>query len=98
MAAVGEVGLAGEIRSVLCLERRVAEAARLGFEVILVPPGELRAPPGIEIVKVSKLAAALEFAGVTGRSAARLAAVDGAADGHHRLPGAVASLAESLTG
>jgi len=37
MAAIGEVGLSGEIRSVSQLERRLTEAARLGFKKCLVP-------------------------------------------------------------
>ncbi len=37
LAAVGEVGLAGEIRSVGGLERRLAEAERAGFGRVLAP-------------------------------------------------------------
>jgi DNA repair protein RadA/Sms len=37
MAAFGEVGLGGEVRPVPQLERRLAEAARLGFRRALVP-------------------------------------------------------------
>ncbi len=33
----GEVGLAGEIRSVNRLEQRIAEAEKLGFRRILIP-------------------------------------------------------------
>ena len=36
--AIGELGLGGEVRSVPQLERRLAEAARLGFTRALVPP------------------------------------------------------------
>ncbi len=44
--AIGEVGLLGELRSVVGLERRLREAARLGFDTAIVPgvPGE--AGPG----------------------------------------------------
>lgn len=35
--AIGEVGLAGEVRSVTSLERRLSEAARLGYELAIVP-------------------------------------------------------------
>ena len=38
LVACGEVGLGGEIRQVGQLERRLAEAARLGFRRALVPP------------------------------------------------------------
>ena len=37
--AFGEVGLAGEVRPVPGVERRLAEAARLGFTLAMVPPG-----------------------------------------------------------
>ncbi len=37
VAAIGEVGLSGEIRSVSFIEARVKEAARLGFTKIIVP-------------------------------------------------------------
>ncbi len=37
MAAVGEVGLGGEVRGVAQLDRRVAEAVRVGFTEVLVP-------------------------------------------------------------
>jgi len=36
-AAVGEIGLSGEIRKVAQLERRLGEAARLGFNKCIVP-------------------------------------------------------------
>ena len=46
--AVGEVGLAGELRRVPGLDRRLAEAARLGFTDAIVPadPGERQSRPG----------------------------------------------------
>ena len=50
----GEVGLSGEIRPVSQTERRIAEAARLGFRAIYVSAfGSLNnTPSGIETVKV----------------------------------------------
>ena len=36
---MGEVGLSGELRSVNQLDRRIAEAARLGFQHMIVPVG-----------------------------------------------------------
>ncbi len=39
MIAVGEVGLAGEVRRVSGVQRRLAEAERMGFRRALVPPG-----------------------------------------------------------
>lgn len=38
LVVLGEIGLAGEIRRVAGVERRLAEAARLGFARALVPP------------------------------------------------------------
>lgn len=43
----GEIGLGGEIRPVIGLERRLQEAARLGFKQALVPP----LPQGIKLPK-----------------------------------------------
>ena len=58
VVAFGEVGLAGEIRSVSGAEQRVAEAARLGFSRILVPASNLKSITGsygIEVVGVSNV-------------------------------------------
>ena len=46
LVAIGEVGLAGEIRRVTGTARRLAEAARLGFTHALVPPDPGRVPAG----------------------------------------------------
>jgi DNA repair protein RadA/Sms len=46
LVAVGEVGLAGEIRRVTGVQRRLAEAQRLGFRRAIVPPGSPSLPPG----------------------------------------------------
>ncbi|MBI2860885.1 MAG: DNA repair protein RadA [Chloroflexi bacterium] len=55
LAVVGEVGLSGEIRAVSQPERRVTEAARLGFKRCLLPKVGARVPPadGIELIPVS---------------------------------------------
>ena len=58
LAAVGEVGLSGELRAVSQLERRISEAARLGFKRCLVPRvgGKVSpVPRGIEIVPAGSL-------------------------------------------
>jgi DNA repair protein RadA/Sms len=44
LVAVGEVGLAGEIRRVAGLQRRLAEAERMGFRRALVPIGSAALP------------------------------------------------------
>jgi DNA repair protein RadA/Sms len=41
LVALGEVGLAGELRPVRDVRRRLAEAARLGFTRAVVPAGSL---------------------------------------------------------
>ena len=43
LIAIGEVGLAGEIRRVTGVQRRLAEAARMGFRRAIVP-GRLTGP------------------------------------------------------
>src|SRR6185503_6568940 len=65
----GEVGLTGELRSVGGLERRLREAARLGFKRAIVP--RLPAPlpvAGIEVVAVATLRDALAEALGRGRA------------------------------
>ena len=63
VAAVGEIGLGGEIRHVHQLEQRVREAARLGFLHIIAPPGKARAPSGCRVTQVSTLGEALGLLG-----------------------------------
>jgi DNA repair protein RadA/Sms len=46
MMFIGEVGLGGELRSVSQLEKRLTEAAKLGFKTAIVPKSSLR---GIKI-------------------------------------------------
>jgi DNA repair protein RadA/Sms len=61
--AIGEIGLAGELRRVRDLPQRIAEAARLGFKVGLVPPGcGSEAPKNIEVIEVGDLRSALQSA------------------------------------
>ncbi len=61
MVAVGEVGLSGEVRRVPALGRRLAEAARLGFERAIVPAGSGKdaAVAGIAVVEAATLEDAL---------------------------------------
>jgi DNA repair protein RadA/Sms len=63
--AIGEVGLLGELRSVGGLDRRLREAARLGFTRAIVPRssrGRPAAPAGIEVVVVGSLVEAIRVA------------------------------------
>ena len=62
VAAVGEVGLSGEVRKVPQLDRRIREVARLGLRRCLVPgnPGpELSPPAGFEATPVASLTEAV---------------------------------------
>ena len=47
LVAVGEVGLLGELRAVPGVERRLREAARLGFTTAIVPAGGRGGAPSI---------------------------------------------------
>ena len=66
LVAIGEVGLAGEIRKVSGVSRRLAEAYRLGFKRALVPAGSDVKIDGMEIVEVSRLDQALARVKITG--------------------------------
>ncbi len=61
---IGEVGLAGEVRSVSQIERRVQEAAKLGFKRAVVPHANFKGSKSkldIEVVEVQKLAEAVKL-------------------------------------
>ncbi|HKN52414.1 MAG TPA: magnesium chelatase domain-containing protein, partial [Amycolatopsis sp.] len=62
LVSVGEVGLAGEIRRVPSVGRRLAEAARLGFTYALVPPDSGKLPAGIRVLEVANVSDALNAA------------------------------------
>ncbi|MEK7497089.1 MAG: magnesium chelatase domain-containing protein, partial [Patescibacteria group bacterium] len=59
----GEVGLGGEVRPVAATDKRLNEAARLGFtEAVLPPLGEgVKVPKGIMVVEIHNLAEAVEW-------------------------------------
>ncbi|HEX3000158.1 MAG TPA: magnesium chelatase domain-containing protein, partial [Armatimonadota bacterium] len=62
---IGEVGLAGEVRAVQQLEKRLKEAARLGFKRAYAASRRLKAheaPPGLEVVPVATLQQAVDLA------------------------------------
>ena len=74
VVAMGEIGLAGELRQVRDLPQRIAEAARMGFEVAVVPSGPERMGPhsvkrpgatGIRVVEVPDVASALRLTQLT---------------------------------
>jgi len=61
VVAFGELGLAGEVRTVAGADRRLAEAQRAGFGRALVPVSVAHdaTPPGLEVHGVRTLAEAL---------------------------------------
>ena len=60
MVAIGEVGLAGDLRRVTGMDRRLAEAARLGFTTAVVPPGVTDPPAGLTVRSADNITAALK--------------------------------------
>ncbi|HLB27539.1 MAG TPA: DNA repair protein RadA [Dehalococcoidia bacterium] len=65
LVAVGEIGLSGELRSVSQVERRLAEAERLGFRRCLLPEASVaRAKPktGLELLPAATLREAVRLA------------------------------------
>jgi DNA repair protein RadA/Sms len=63
LAAVGEVGLAGELRAVSGLSRRVREAHRLGATLVVVPAeGELEDVAGARVRRCRSLQDAIDVA------------------------------------
>ena len=62
IAVMGEVGLAGEVRTIPQCERRISECARLGFTTIIVPRACAKRVPkqeGVNVVGVDTVAQAL---------------------------------------
>ena len=63
--AIGEVGLSGELRRVRGLARRIAEATRLGYSTIVVPPdsagpaGSVKPTSAVDVREVPTLGVAL---------------------------------------
>ena len=66
MAAIGEVGLSGEVRAVGQMGPRLKEAARLGFRACLTPRSMRRSgdelPTGIDVIPVRSVAEAVNKA------------------------------------
>ena len=63
LAAVGEVGLSGEIRSVNSLNMRLSEIARLGFKRCVIPAhikDDIKKPDGLEIISVKNIREAIK--------------------------------------
>ncbi|MBQ8768642.1 MAG: DNA repair protein RadA [Oscillospiraceae bacterium] len=65
LAAIGEVGLTGEIRNVSNLSQRLSEVARLGFKKCIIPknaPEKLEIPAGLTVYRVRNIREAIEIA------------------------------------
>lgn len=64
MIFIGEVGLGGELRSVSQLEKRLTEAANLGFKTVIAPKQSLkgvRVPEGIKLFGVRTIGEAMKL-------------------------------------
>ncbi len=59
LVAIGEVGLAGEVRRVTGVQRRLSEAHRLGFTHALVPSDPGKIPAGMKVIEVADIGDAL---------------------------------------
>jgi len=59
VVAIGEVGLAGDLRMVSGMDRRLAEAARLGFGNAVVPAGITAVPGGLRTLPADNIQTAL---------------------------------------
>ena len=64
LAAIGEVGLSGEVRSVSHVSQRLSEVHRLGFTKCIVPAQQgdmLRAPDGLQLIPVKNIGQVLQL-------------------------------------
>lgn len=64
LVACGEIGLGGELRQVAHTQRRLAEAARLGFKRAVVPYSAPTDVEGIELLRVGTLPDAIDRLGL----------------------------------
>jgi DNA repair protein RadA/Sms len=66
LVVLGEVGLAGEVRQVAHAQRRLSEAARLGFGRAIVPANSPTVDDAITLHRVSTVAEAIAVCGMRG--------------------------------
>ncbi len=61
LVAIGEIGLSGELRAMSQLEKRLAEAAKLGFTSCLIPPPQSsqKLPHEMKLIAASSLSQAI---------------------------------------
>jgi DNA repair protein RadA/Sms len=64
LVACGEIGLGGELRQVHRTERRLSEAARLGFNRAVVPRSAPEAPASLQLRRVATIAEAIHAGAV----------------------------------
>lgn len=65
LAAIGEVGLTGEIRAVNHLSQRLQEVHRIGFKTCIIPrfgSDNVEIPDGLQVFRVRNIREAIEFA------------------------------------
>lgn len=65
LAAIGEIGLTGEIRAVSQMNQRLSEVSRLGFKKVIIPRSgteKLEIPDGLTVYRVRNLREAIETA------------------------------------
>ncbi len=70
LVTCGEVGLGGELRQVQRTERRLAEAARLGFAHAVVPRSAPDAPTGLTLDRAATIAEAIHHQAFAPRAVA----------------------------
>lgn len=64
MAAIGEVGLSGEVRNISHLEQRLSEVQRLGFTRCILPAhraGDVKSLPGLQLLPAQNLTQVLRI-------------------------------------
>ena len=79
LVACGEIGLAGELRQASQSERRLSEAARVGFTKAVIPVGSPPTPKGILGLRAETLTEALHLTGLLGGSGFNAPRSEGAA-------------------
>ena len=65
LAAIGEVGLTGEVRAVNHLAQRLQEVSRIGFKQCIIPKmgsDSVEIPQNLEVFRVRNIREAIEFA------------------------------------
>ncbi|MBR3640880.1 MAG: DNA repair protein RadA, partial [Oscillibacter sp.] len=65
LAAIGEVGLTGELRSVTQLSERISEVRRLGFHSCIIPAhraASVKAPEGLRLIPARNIGEAIRAA------------------------------------